>query len=57
MQKVLEIKPDHDKTWFALGHTYESDGNNQEAIIHYNKAIEINTGYIKAYGNLGKLYI
>ena len=54
--KVIEIKPDHDKTWFTLGTAFEADGNNQEAIIHYNKAIEINPGYAKAYGNLGKLY-
>ena len=39
-----------------MGTAYEADGNNQEAIIHYNKAIEINPGYTKAYGNLGKLY-
>ena len=56
LQKVLEIKPDHDKTWFTLGTAYEADGNNQDAINHYNKAIEINPGYTKAYGNLGNLY-
>ena len=56
MQKVLGIKPDHDKTWFTLGTAFESDGNTDEAIVHYIEAIKINPGYTKAYGNLGKLY-
>ena len=30
LQKVIEIKPDHDKTWFTLGTAYEADGNNNE---------------------------
>ena len=53
---VIEIKPDHDKSWFTLASVYESDGNIQEAIKNYEKAIEINSKYSKAYGNLGKLY-
>jgi tetratricopeptide (TPR) repeat protein len=28
----------------------------EDAIVHYNKAIEINPNYAKAYGNLGKLF-
>ena len=55
LQKVLKLNRSR-KTWFTLGTAYEADGNNQEAIIHYNKAIEINPGYTKAYGNLGKLF-
>ena len=53
---VIEINPDHDKSWFTLASVYESDGNIQEAIKNYEKAIEINSKYSKAYGNLGKLY-
>ena len=34
LKKVIEINPNHEKTWFTLGTAYEADGNNQEAIDH-----------------------
>ena len=39
LKKVLEIKPDHDKTWFTLGTAYETDGSIEKAIEHYSKAV------------------
>jgi len=57
LNKVLNIKADHDKTWFTLGTVFESDDHLDSAIVKYQKAIELNPGYTKAYGNLGNLYI
>ena len=39
-----------------LGTSYEVDNNLDSAIVKYNKAIELNPGYTKAYGNLGNIY-
>lgn len=56
LQKVLEIRPDHDKTWYTLGTVFESDGNIELSIEHYKKAIDINPSYSKPYASLGKIY-
>jgi len=56
LKKVLDIKPDHDKTWFTLGTVFESEGNIDLSLEHYKKAIDINPTYSKPYASLGKIY-
>ena len=56
LKKVLDIKPDHDKTWFTLGTVFESEGDIDLSLEHYKKAIDINPTYSKPYASLGKIY-
>ena len=56
LNRVLEIKPDHDKTWFTLGFNYMSIDSLHNAITHYNKALELNPNYYRASSNLAKCY-
>ena len=51
LQKVLELYPDHAPAHHDLGGAYYQNGDNDNALIHYEKAVEIepdNVSYQKA---------
>lgn len=49
-EKILVQKPDYVQTHFNLGFALEYCQRTNEALEHYQKAIEINPRYTKAYG-------
>ena len=57
--KLIETIPSEkydEDTYLILGNIYQSKGNEKKAIENYQKAIEINPKFYKAYYNLGNLY-
>ena len=59
--EILNYLKDHRKELIAVicyhrGHVYKSKGEYDRAILEYNKAIEINPGFTKAYNGRGNAY-
>ncbi|MAU31372.1 MAG: hypothetical protein CMC36_05665 [Flavobacteriaceae bacterium] len=57
ISKALEIEPDNVDLVFNLGVVNADKGNFEDAILYYNKAIEIDSGYTKAYLNAAALIL
>tara|TARA_B100000530_G_C15860319_1_gene449021 strand:- start:36 stop:1055 length:1020 start_codon:yes stop_codon:yes gene_type:complete len=55
-QKVIEIKPDNFMGYYNYGTSLLELGNNSEAIINLEKAVELNSSFSNAYLNLGNAY-
>ena len=53
---MLELKPDYAEAHNNLGVVYNELFQHEEAVISYNKAIELNNGYVSAYFNLGNAF-
>ncbi len=51
--RVVEIKPDHEKALNNLGVVFDRQGKFQEAVDHYARAIQIKPDFAGAYNNLG----
>lgn len=52
--------PDNERSaqnWLLLGNILQDQGKLDEAIFMYNKAIEVDQNYYKAYYNLGNIYL
>lgn len=45
------------QNWLLLGNILQDQGKNQEAEFMYNKAIEVDENFFKAYYNLGNIYL
>ncbi len=50
---VVEKSPQKARPHNNLGNALKHQGKIEEAIVHFNKALQINPGYAKAYNNLG----
>ena len=57
ISRALEIEPDNVDLIFNLGVVNADKGNFNDAISYYNKAIEINANYTKAYLNAAALIL
>jgi len=57
ISKALEIEPKNVDLIFNLGVVNADKGNFDDAIAYYNKAIEIDSGYTKAYLNAAALIL
>ena len=57
ISRALEIEPDNVDLVFNLGVVNADKGNFNDAISYYNKAIEINANYTKAYLNAAALIL
>jgi tetratricopeptide (TPR) repeat protein len=55
--KALEIDPDNADLHFNLGVISSDKGDVDKAMSHYNKAIEIDSAYTKAYLNAAALIL
>ncbi len=52
--------PDNERSpqnWLLLGNILQDEGKLDEAVFMYNKAIEVDEKYYKAYYNLGNIYL
>jgi tetratricopeptide (TPR) repeat protein len=56
-EKVLQLDPDHEKTWFHMGYCYDNLYNSDKAVECYEKAIEADSCDYEAYYNLGNKYL
>ena len=56
LQKATEIDPDNAQAWSLLGGIY-NETNSAEAILCYEKAINLNARYYLAYRGLGNYYL
>ena len=57
MQKVVARRPWHDNAFSYLGFGYRKLGRYDEAIAHYNKALELNPRHRGALEYLGETYL
>ena len=57
ISKALEIEPNNVDLIFNLGVVNADKGNFEDAISYYNKAVEIDSGYTKAYLNAAALIL
>tara|TARA_Y100000590_G_scaffold350610_1_gene402546 strand:- start:2165 stop:3451 length:1287 start_codon:yes stop_codon:yes gene_type:complete len=57
LQNGLLIDPHQEQSEKMLGDIYRKNGNTNEALNHYNRAIEINGNYYQAFYSLGSLYL
>jgi len=56
LNKAKDYEPSTAKIYFELGYAYDSDGNTEEAITNYKKALELYPEYYSADRNLGDIY-
>lgn len=56
LNMAIQQDPTNATFYFALGTLHEKQGNEQEAIDAYEKAIELDDEYFDAFYNLGALY-
>ncbi len=59
-QKLLLSKSEEDRSaedWLILGNIYQDKSKIDEAVYMFNKALEKNPKYYKAYYNLGYIYL
>ena len=52
----LQVKSDEKKTHFFIGITYRTLGNFYQAVLAYQKALQIDPDFAEGYFNLGNLY-
>lgn len=55
-QETLKVFPDEETTMVALGSALEKTGDDDQAIMWYNRAIGAKPSYVRARVMLGKLY-
>lgn len=53
---LIKYKHDQKRLFFAKGYAYENIKDNKNALINYEKAIEIDSTYFDAYFNIGTFY-
>lgn len=56
LKKSIELEPENESLYLALGDSYKEVKNTEEALNYYNKALEINPDYFLALYNLGVVY-
>jgi predicted O-linked N-acetylglucosamine transferase (SPINDLY family) len=49
----LRIRPDHAKTLNALGHVLAEQGQRSEAVLHCQRAVQLNPSYAEAWNTMG----
>lgn len=55
-RNALKLRPNDDKLWNKLGATLANGNRSAEALEAYNKALDINPGFVRAQYNLGISY-
>jgi Flp pilus assembly protein TadD len=55
-QKAVALRPELAEAHFALGRLYDQNGKDEEAKLHYGKAIEISSATPKYHNNLAELF-
>ncbi|HEY0144482.1 MAG TPA: hypothetical protein VGF48_26600 [Thermoanaerobaculia bacterium] len=56
LQELVAVAPDRPILHLLLGNLQAFEGNDEQAAIHYRRAIELNRTYAGAYVNLGNLH-
>jgi len=56
LELAAEQDPTNEILWFSLGSVFDNLGNYDEAILAYQKAIDVKSDYFDANYNLGALY-
>ena len=55
-QDTIDKRPNNARAYTSLGIELANNGQLEEAINHYNIALELNPRYLKCYGNRGNAY-
>ncbi len=55
-QTVVDVAPDNHRAYYNLGIAFKAQGNLDEAIRQYRKALHLKPSYPKAYCNLGEIF-
>lgn len=56
LQELVSVAPDRPILHVLLGNLQAFEGNDEQAAVHYRRAIELNRTYAGAYVNLGNLH-
>ncbi|MDA3906784.1 MAG: tetratricopeptide repeat protein [Bacteroidales bacterium] len=56
LKRSIELEPENASLYLALGDSYKEVKNNEEAVIYYQQALDINPDYFLALYNLGVVY-
>ena len=57
VNKLLVLKKDDKKSlYFAKGYAYQMLNDDENALVYYNKAIELDSGYYDPYFNIASVY-
>lgn len=54
--KASQVFPEYSKTYLQIGYTFQRQGRDQDAIYFYRKALEKNSGELKAFILIGDIY-
>ena len=55
-REYLKLVPESDEAWFYIGASYQNEKQMDEAIVNFEKCIELNPDHILAHLNVGRLY-
>lgn len=56
LQELVAVTPDNPMLHLLLGNLQAFEGNDEQAAVHYRRAIELRRGYAGAHVNLGNLH-
>ena len=56
LESLVSLDETHYEAYKLLGDVLKKDGDMEESVLHYMKAIEINQNYEKAYLAIGQIY-
>ena len=55
-REYLKLEPKSDEAWFYIGASYQNETQMDEAIINFEKCLELNPNHVLAHLNIGRLY-
>jgi tetratricopeptide (TPR) repeat protein len=55
-REYLKLEPKSDEAWFYIGASYQNEKQMDEAIVNFEKCLELNPAHILAHLNAGVLY-
>jgi len=54
--EYLKLEPKSDEAWFYIGASYQNEKKMDEAIVNFEKCLELNPNHVLAHLNAGRLY-
>ena len=55
-REYLKLEPKSDEAWFYIGASYQNEKQMDEAIVNFEKCLELNPNHVLAHLNVGLLY-
>ena len=55
-ERILKLNPDIARAWNCVGACYAASNDNQQAILHYLRALQIDRSIFRVWVNLGRRY-